>query len=261
MNGVSKTRYIPLFGKTWMSRRQILLCDPKAEEIWEKEGFPLKGKAKSKWLAYYMGIRAAVFDTWLAEQMERMPNAVILHIGCGMDSRICRVGARDHLWYDVDFPDVIEKRRKYYTESASYRMIGADAREEGWLETIPGGSAIVVLEGFSMYLTGDALRNLLASVTAHFLPVRVLVDCYTVFAAKASQYKNPVNEVGVTQLYGIDDPRELEEGTRLHYLEEQPLTPEKLIAQIPEPDRAFFKTVFANAMGKKIYRLFEYETG
>ena len=137
-------------------------------------------------------------------------------------------------------------------------MIGADAREEGWLETIPGGSAIVVLEGFSMYLTGDALRNLLASVTAHFLPVRVLVDCYTVFAAKASQYKNPVNEVGVTQLYGVDDPRELEQGNGLLFRREHELTPAELVDKLPGGDRTFFTLLFAGGAAKKIYRLFEF---
>lgn len=91
---------------------------------------------------------------------------------------------------------------------------------------IPGGrSAIVVLEGFSMYLKRDKLRKLLASLTNHFAPVCVLVDCYTVFAARASKYKNPINKVGVTQLYGIDSPCELEEGTGLAFLKEHDLPP------------------------------------
>ena len=60
MNGVNKTLYIPLYGKSYVSRKGIILGDKKAEEIWEAEGFELKGKSKSKWLAYYMGTRSAV---------------------------------------------------------------------------------------------------------------------------------------------------------------------------------------------------------
>ena len=63
MNSVQKTMYIPLYGKAYVSHKGILLEDPKAEEIWAAEGFPLKGKSKSKWLAYCMGMRAAVFDS------------------------------------------------------------------------------------------------------------------------------------------------------------------------------------------------------
>ena len=109
MNSVNKTLYIPLYGKSYVSKKGLFIDDKKAEEIWEAEGFSLKGKSKSKWLAYYMGVRSAVFDEWLKQQMVDSPDAVVIHIGCGMDSRIIRVGTENHKWYDVDFSEVIEK--------------------------------------------------------------------------------------------------------------------------------------------------------
>ena len=81
MNNVNKTLYIPLYGKAYVSQKNIILRDPKAELIWKKEGFPLKGKSRSKWLAYYMGMRSAVFDNWLKEEMTKDAEAIILHIG------------------------------------------------------------------------------------------------------------------------------------------------------------------------------------
>ena len=48
MNNVNKTLYIPLYGKSYVSKKGIILDDKKAEEIWEEEGFALKGKSKSK---------------------------------------------------------------------------------------------------------------------------------------------------------------------------------------------------------------------
>ncbi len=51
MNGVNKTLYIPLYGKSYVSKKGLFLDDKKAEEIWEAEGFALKGKSKSKWHA------------------------------------------------------------------------------------------------------------------------------------------------------------------------------------------------------------------
>ena len=105
MDNVNRTLYIPLYGKAYVSRRGLLLEDPKAEQIWETEGFPLKGKAKSKWLAYNMGMRSAVFDRWLRQSMADMPEALVLHGGCGLDSRCVRVGVSGQQWYDVDFPE------------------------------------------------------------------------------------------------------------------------------------------------------------
>ena len=48
MNGVNKTLYIPLYGKAYVSRKNIIIKDKKAEEIWGAAGFSLKGKAKSR---------------------------------------------------------------------------------------------------------------------------------------------------------------------------------------------------------------------
>ena len=69
MNSVNKTLYIPLYGKSYVSKKNIILKDEMAEKIWDAEGFELKGKSKSKWLAYYMGMRAAVFDRWTKEKL------------------------------------------------------------------------------------------------------------------------------------------------------------------------------------------------
>ena len=45
MKNESKTLYIPLYGKAYVSRKGIILNDKKAEEIWAAEGFELKGKS------------------------------------------------------------------------------------------------------------------------------------------------------------------------------------------------------------------------
>ncbi len=261
MNSVNKTLYIPLYGKFYVSKKGIILDDKTAEQIWEKEGFELKGKSKSKWLAYYMGMRSAVFDNWLIEQMEADKEAVILHIGCGMDSRIHRVGAGGHLWYDVDFPDVIQERKLYYQEDEYYHMIESDARENAWMNSLPAAEkAIIVMEGVSMYFKPEELKRLLRDLTNHFKRVSVLMDCYTDFAAKATKYKNPINEVGVTVVYGIDDPHTLEEGTGLSYVKEHDMTPDHLINELRGIEKGIFKKVFAGSFSKKIYRMYEYKS-
>ena len=260
MDNVSKTLYIPLYGKAYVSRQGILLSDPKAEEIWQAEGFPLQGKAKSKWLAYYMGMRSAVFDAWLKNRMAQMPEAVVLHIGCGLDSRNLRVGA-GKCWYDIDFPEVIEERKRFFNDEAGYHMLGADARDPEMLSAIPGGgTAIVVMEGISMYLQPEELSGLLQRLTKHFSRVFLLLDCYTRFAAKASKFKNPINTVGVTRVNGIDDPQILCGDTGFRFVAEHSMTPEKLVAQLPASEQRIFRTVYGGAAARGLYRMFELET-
>ena len=254
MDSVNKTLYIPLYGKSYVSKKGIILHDEKAEEIWAAEGFPLKGKSASKWLAYYMGMRSAVFDRWLAEKMEEKPNATVVHIGCGMDSRIARAGDRGHQWFDVDFPEVIAQRSRYFGETAHYHMVEGDLREKEWLEEIPGENAIVLLEGISMYLKPEELKAALENLYGHFKNVQILMDSYTEFAAKASKYKNPINDVGVTEVFGMDDPNVLP-----GYVREHEMTPQDLIDQLQGLERKVFATLYAGRTAQKMYRLYEYQ--
>ena len=260
MNNINKTLYIPLYGKAFVSKCGLFIKDKKAEEIWHAEEFSLKGKSKSKWLAYYMGIRAAVFDGWAREKMAEMPHAAVLHIGCGMDSRAERIGADElgRRWYDIDFPSVIEERRRYFEESELYKMVGGDAKDPATLEGIGGSDAIVIMEGVSMYLSDKDMNELLKSLSSHFERIALLLDCYTPLAARLSKFKNPINDVGVTEVYGIDDPKKLESAD-FTFLAERNMTPEKLINELKGGERLIFKKLYAGNFSKKLYKLFEYK--
>lgn len=261
MNSVNKTLYIPLYGKSYVSRKGIILNDKKAEEIWSAERFELKGKTKSKWLAYYMGMRSAVFDNWLRTQMLNWKDSIVIHIGCGMDSRIERVGTMQHFWYDVDFPDVIQERKRYYYESSEYHMIGTDVRKDEWIQSLPKGKrAIVVMEGVSMYFRLEELKRLLYDLRNHFEHVNILMDCYTTFAAKISKYKNPINDVGVTVVYGMDNPKMLEDNTGISFVKEHEMAPNILVNELKWMEKMIFKKVYGGSISKSLYRLYEYKS-
>lgn len=258
MNSVNKTMYIPLYGKAYVSEKGLFLKDETAQKIWAQEGFPLRGKAKSKWLAYYMGIRSAVFDEWLRERLCEMPDAAVIHLGCGLDSRVLRVGTNNHCWYDVDFPEVITERRKFFTENEDYKMISADVRSGDWLDKVADtDSAIVVMEGVSMYLTAEETEELAENLSARFEKISLLVDVYTVLAAKMSKYRNPVNEVGVSAVYGTDDPQIFEKDG-LRFVKEPEMTPQKHIDELQGIEKKIFEKLYAGSFSKRLYRLYEY---
>lgn len=258
MKEVNKTMYIPLYGKSYVSQKGIILVDKIAEEIWEKEQFKLKRKSKSKWLAYYMSIRSKVFDEWVKEQLSINNDVVVLHLGCGMDSRIKRVGDINVNWFDIDFLDVIEERKKYYDETNLYKMISADIRETKWLNNIPiTKTAIIILEGISMYLTNDEIKDLFTMFDQRFTNVRLLMDCYSGFAAKMSKFKNPVNDVGVTQVFGVDDPNLLS-SQNLIFLKKHDMIPQKYIFELKGFERFIFKKLYAGSISKRLYKLYEF---
>lgn len=258
MNEVNKTLYIPLFGKSYVSEKGIILSDKMAENIWQKAGFKLKGKSKSKWLAYYMGMRARVFDDWLCEKISKNKESVVIHLGCGLDSRVLRVGDGAKAWYDVDFPDVIAERRKFYSEDEKYKMISSDIRQKAWLDSVEKAkSAIVVMEGVSMYLAPDELLAVISMLCSRFEGLSIMMDCYTSFAAKASKFKNPINDVGVTKVYGMDDPLTLEK-SGISFVKEWDMTPGYLIDELLGMEKSIFSKVYGGKMSRKLYKLYEY---
>lgn len=257
MDSVNKTLYIPLYGKALVSKMGIFLQDPKAEQLWESAGITLKGKSASKYLAYTMAMRAMVFDEWTRERIRENPDAAVLHIGCGLDNRHGRLGM-DAEWFDIDFPEVIRERRKHFAEGNGYHMLPADMRQEGWKAAVPGGKAIIVLEGVSMYFRPEELEGLLRSFADHFETVELLMDCYSVFAAKASKHKNPINDVGVTEVYGMDDAKLLAEKTGLSFVAEHDMMPCKLIAKLTAGERFLFSNLYAGRFARGLYRVYAF---
>ena len=260
MNSVNKTLYIPLYGKAYVSKKGIILKDKKAEEIWDNEGFELKGKSKSKWLAYYMGMRSSVFHLWVKEKLTELNDATVIHIGCGMDSRVLRVGTHNHKWYDVDFSEVICERKLHYSENADYKMLEGDARNPEWLNEISERkSAVVIIEGVSMYLKPEEIRNLITTLNSHFDKIALMMDCYTEMSAKISKYKNPINDVGVTTVYGTDNPKIFETGG-FKFIKEHNMTSDTLIDELKGMEKCIFKKLYGGKFSKKMYRLFEYKS-
>ena len=256
---VDKTLYIPLFGKALVSKKGIIIDDPMAEQIWGQVQFKLKGKAKSKWLAYYMGMRSAVFDEWTANQMAKNPNAVILHLGCGLDSRFVRVGKNAKQWVDVDLDKVIQQRKNFYQPQRNYQMLGADISENGFVDALPQAQgAIVILEGVSMYLTNQTLQQLFAKLKDKYCNISILVDCYTPFAVKMSKVKNPVNQVGVKTVYGVKNPQDLCVNTQVKFVKEWQITPQNLVDQLTGLEKLIFKNLYAGKISKALYKLYEY---
>ncbi len=261
MDEVNKTLFIPLYGKSQVSSQKIILHDPDAESIWEAEQFPIRGKSKSKWLAYNMAMRARVFDDWTDAMLEKEPDALVLHIGCGLDSRCRRVKNPYKQWLDCDFPQVISVRKQYFPETESCRMAGLDASRPEQIKALPDcQTAILVLEGISMYLKKDELHGLFQALEEKYGTLHVLMDVYTAFGAKASKWKNPVNDVGVTRLYGFDDIRDVLGGLRLGFRAEHSFTPAKLVNELKPADRFVFRLLFTGKTYRKIYRLLELET-
>ncbi len=64
--------------------------------------------------------RSAHFDNWARQFLAVHPEAIVLHLGCGLDSRYYRLDPGPGVeWYDVDYPDVAELRTQLFPRAGA----------------------------------------------------------------------------------------------------------------------------------------------
>ena len=195
---------------------------------------------------YMVTMRAKQLDDWSTNFLHRYPNAVVLHLGCGMDTRAFRLHSPDTvLWFDLDQPNVIALRRKLYDDRAGYRMIGSSVTDEAWLHEIPTDRPTLILaEGLVMYLTQPEVRTLLQRLTDRFGSGELVFDTTSPMGPRLSK----VLTKGITK-WGIRDARELEQwNPRLRFLERSAVG--ALSERIPSaPLRLMWRLVNATPLG------------
>ncbi len=157
---------------------------------------------------FLVGLRGRQLDDWTDDFLRRNPDSVVLHLGCGLDSRAFRLNVPPGVsWFDVDVPDLIALRRRLYTERTGYTMIGSSVAEPGWLDQIPADRpALVVAEGLLMYLTEAEIRGLLQQLTDRFGTGELLADLLSASAPMFSR----IMTSGIVK-WGTRDGHELPE--------------------------------------------------
>jgi O-methyltransferase len=103
--------------------------------------------------------RAKAIDEYALRFLAAHPRAVVLHLGCGLDSRVLRLSpGPEVMWVDVDQAPVIELRRRLYPAPDGVRMIGASVTESGWWSEVPADRPVLAIaEGLLMYLAPDGV--------------------------------------------------------------------------------------------------------
>lgn len=171
---VEWTNLVTLYLRAHESRSsRPILGDAAAAEAVDRIDYDFKRIHRSSLPAsnqYLVALRAKQLDDWSAAFLRRHPDAVALHLGCGLDGRAVRLPVPPSVsWFDIDQPGVIELRRRLYADTERYRMIGSSVTDPEWLDQIPAGRpTLVVAEGLLMYLTEQHVRQLLQRLTDRF---------------------------------------------------------------------------------------------
>jgi methyltransferase (TIGR00027 family) len=211
-----ETMLMTLSGRALQSQwKNPILRDPWAEEAMRHIDYDLSKQLTgvASWSMWkdigptIIATRAATFDLLTTRFLADHPDAVVLQVGCGMDSRAFRVDPPASVqWYDVDYPEVIELRRQLFPERESYHLIGAPLEDLRWLDEVPGDRpGLLIAEGVLHYLSETEVKALLNAVVAHFPGGQMVFDiCNSMIVKRAGAN---VGGTGATYKWGLDDPQ------------------------------------------------------
>jgi len=140
-------------------------------------------------------------------------------LGAELCTRFFRVDNGKITWYEVDFPEVIDLKRKLIEESDCatrsaggdrYRFIASSILEATWMDVQRVAPVLITMEGVSMYLTEMEMKTLFQNITRDLAPVTILMDVIASKRAKNTQKHDTVSKTNAKFKWGLDNSKELE---------------------------------------------------
>jgi O-methyltransferase involved in polyketide biosynthesis len=150
---VQETLLLPLWGRAYETQRKNpRLIDKDAAEIINKIDYDFSDIEKTQAMSQHGWVaRSLHTDRMALEFIKEHPEATIVNIGCGLDTTFSRIDNGNIMFYELDLPDVIELRKKFYEDSDRHISIASSFLDTGWFEEIKVRDGLLFLAGGVLY--------------------------------------------------------------------------------------------------------------
>lgn len=224
LTGVPETMLIPLRARYLESKKENgIISDPKSIEILDRIDCDFSGKKEvSKGSQIGVAVRTEILDEQTNRFLEKHPDAVVVNLGCGLDTRFHRLDNGSVTWFDLDVPEAIELRKKFFDETDRFKLVPKSVTDFSWLETIPRDKPLLFLaEGLLMYFTEDEVKKLLGNIRATLPGAEMLFEAMSPWIAKRTDKHADVKKYNAQFKWGIKTGAELEEWNQgIDFIEE-----------------------------------------
>lgn len=167
---IEDTLFIPLIGRIIASekypthiqdKKAILLKsklfqDPKIEKLYNKY-------LNLEYDVIKSATRSRTMDRLAQNFIDNNENAIIVLLGCGLETTFYRLDNGKTIWYEVDLENVIEYRKKIIGETPRDICISSDAFSDTWLKEIkskhPDSPILIIAGGFLYYFDSKIVMN------------------------------------------------------------------------------------------------------
>jgi len=265
LNGVAETLLITLYIRALESERpDSLLRDEKAVALVKQMDYDFSRFTQIKMDEddkLVIILRNKEFDRYARDFMARNPGAVVVHIGCGLDSRFERVDNGLVEWYDLDLPEVINLRRKLIgDEGPRYHLLAYSVFDSAWLKMVSVHRKrpfLFLAEGVFMYFEEAQVRSLVLTLRDNFPGAEMVCDAFSPYIVWANNLRFRISSAKISARYhwGLNNGKDVENwGDGIRLLDQWG------VFDCPEPRLSYPRWVrqiplFAKAIGIFHYRL------
>jgi len=154
-------------------------------------------------------LRTAIFDLWVSRFLAEHPGGTVVEVGTGLNTRFERVGDDQAHWIDLDLPDTIELRRRFFTDSGHRRMVAASVLDQDWLPAVTGypGPYFFVADGVFPYLA--QAPQVLTRIASGFPGALIAFDTYSQRMLEQQHKMAAKKDMAARWAWSCDDPRSL----------------------------------------------------
>lgn len=212
--GIPETLLIPLWARAVEGRRpNPIVNDDKAAEMVSRIDYDFSKFDKS-WLSQVgVSIRTMLLDNAVRAFLERNHAAVVINLGAGLDTRHERLGFKNICWYELDVPESIDLRRRFFMESERYRFLAKSMFDVSWVDEVDvvGKPVLLIAEGLFMYFTEEELKPLFKMLATRFSGGEMLFEMLAPFLVGKSKHHDSVGKIGSKAEFkwGLKNSREV----------------------------------------------------
>lgn len=213
LSRVSETLLIPLWARAVEAKRpEPIVKDDRAAEILEKIQYDYT-KFDRAWKSQVgVSIRTMLLDRATEAFIEKHPDALVVNLGAGLDTRYFRVDNGEILWWDLDLPEVIGLRRTFFEESRRRRMIAKSVFDYSWISDLDAHDrpVLIIAEGLLMYFEEHEVRNLMNRLVLAFPGAEMLLEVLAPILVKNEKRHDSVGKIGAAFKWGASRSRDME---------------------------------------------------
>jgi methyltransferase (TIGR00027 family) len=218
LSDVAETALVPLYIRAIESQRpDALFKDEKAVALVEQMDYDfsrIKQAQISEETRVALVLRTRKFDRNAQDFLRRCPEAVVIHIGCGLDARFERVDNDLIEWYDLDLPEVIDLRRKLIGgEGGRYHLLACSVLDSAWINAIGvhyQRPFLFLAEGVFMFFEEAQVKSLLLTLKERFPGAELVLDAFSPFFVWANNRRVARTKIGALCHWGLKHAKDLE---------------------------------------------------